>query len=76
MSDGVILPPMPGRIVTVAAADGDMVEKGQLLMTLEAMKMEHRLTAPFAGRVSGLSLAEGDQVSEGVVVARIEAKTA
>ncbi|MDB5461451.1 MAG: methylcrotonoyl-CoA carboxylase, partial [Caulobacteraceae bacterium] len=45
--DGVIVSPMPGRIAAVQAAEGDAVVKGQPLLTLEAMKMEHTLTAPF-----------------------------
>jgi 3-methylcrotonyl-CoA carboxylase alpha subunit len=72
-SDGAILSPMPGRIVHVAVSDGERVEKGQLLLTLEAMKMEHHLKAPLAGKVTGLSLDAGDQVSEGAMLARIEA---
>jgi 3-methylcrotonyl-CoA carboxylase alpha subunit len=71
--DGAILSPMPGKIVAVAAKDGDTVLKGAPLLTLEAMKMEHALVAPFDGVVSGLTVKAGDQVSEGVVLARLEA---
>ena len=46
-SDGAILSPMPGRIIAVAVAAGEAVTKGQKLLTLEAMKMEHSLVAPF-----------------------------
>ena len=49
-SDGAILSPMPGRIIAVDVAAGQTVTKGQKLLTLEAMKMEHSLTAPFDGR--------------------------
>ncbi|MGF7150370.1 3-methylcrotonyl-CoA carboxylase alpha subunit [Sphingomonas zeicaulis] len=71
-SDGAILSPMPGRIIAVAVAAGDTVSKGQKLLTLEAMKMEHSLTAPFDGTVAEFNAAEGGQVSEGMVLARIE----
>ena len=46
--------------------------KGQKLVTLEAMKMEHSLTAPFDGIVAELNASEGAQVSEGALLARIE----
>ncbi len=71
-SDGAILSPMPGRIIAVAVAAGDAVTKGQKLLTLEAMKMEHSLVAPFDGVVAELNAAEGGQVSEGALLARIE----
>ncbi|UAL08970.1 acetyl/propionyl/methylcrotonyl-CoA carboxylase subunit alpha [Caulobacter segnis] len=72
-SDGVILSPMPGKIVSVAVEVGQAVGKGQTLLTLEAMKMEHALSAPFDGVVTELSATAGGQVSEGVVLARLEA---
>ncbi|MES2174385.1 MAG: biotin carboxylase N-terminal domain-containing protein [Pseudomonadota bacterium] len=71
-SDGAILSPMPGRVIAVAVAAGDAVTKGQKLLTLEAMKMEHSLVAPFDGVVAELNAAEGGQVSEGALLARIE----
>jgi acetyl/propionyl-CoA carboxylase alpha subunit len=64
--------PMPGKVVQVHAKDGDAVERGAPLLTLEAMKMEHVLTAPRAGVVAGLTARVGDQVSEGLVLARLE----
>jgi biotin carboxyl carrier protein len=70
-SSGRIISPMPGRIVAVRVKAGDRVTKGQPVMTLEAMKIEHTLTAPFQGIVTALSATEGHQVSEGVVLARI-----
>ena len=70
-SPGRIVSPMPGRIVAVRVKAGDRVTKGQPLMTLEAMKIEHTLTAPFPGIVMVLSATEGHQVSEGAVLARI-----
>ncbi len=66
-----ITAPMPGRVVSVDVAQGDAVTKGQRLMVLEAMKMEHALTAPFDGVVEVLGAATGDQVAEGAVLARL-----
>ncbi len=71
-ADGAILSPMPGRIIAVDVAAGDTVAKGQKLVTLEAMKMEHSLTAPFDGTVADLSAVEGGQVTEGTMLVRIE----
>ena len=73
VGDGAILSPMPGRIIAVAVAKGDVVAKGQTLVTLEAMKMEHSLVAPFDGTVAELSATEGGQVGEGAVLVRIDA---
>jgi 3-methylcrotonyl-CoA carboxylase alpha subunit len=70
-ADGAILSPMPGRIIAVDVAAGDSVVKGQKLVTLEAMKMEHSLVAPFDGIVQDLAAAVGGQVSEGATLARI-----
>lgn len=72
-SDGAILSPMPGRMVAVMVEAGQSVLRGQALVTLEAMKMEHVLTAPFDGTVEHLSVALGDQVSEGVVLVQLAA---
>ena len=70
--DGAILAPMPGRIIAVEVAAGDTVAKGQKLLTLEAMKMEHSLVAPFDGIVADLAASEGAQVTEGTILARID----
>jgi 3-methylcrotonyl-CoA carboxylase alpha subunit len=71
-ADGAILAPMPGRVTAVEIAAGDRVVKGQRLVTLEAMKMEHGLTAPFDGTVAELDAEPGAQVSEGRTLVRIE----
>jgi len=71
-ADGAILSPMPGRVIAVEVAAGDAVARGQKLLTLEAMKMEHSLVAPFDGTVAELNAATGGQVSEGALLARIE----
>ena len=64
--------PMQGTIVKVAVADGDVVAEGDLIVVLEAMKMEQPLTAHRAGTVTGLNAAAGDTVSAGAVLATIE----
>jgi 3-methylcrotonyl-CoA carboxylase alpha subunit len=70
--DGAILAPMPGKVIAVEIAAGDAVAKGQKLLTLEAMKMEHTLTAPFDGVVAELNAAPGAQVQVEALLARIE----
>jgi 3-methylcrotonyl-CoA carboxylase alpha subunit len=75
-SDGSILSPMPGRIIAVEVAAGDVVVKGQKLLTLEAMKMEHSLTAPFDGVVAELNATAGAQVQVEALLVRIEASDA
>ena len=72
LSDGTILSPMPGRIIAVEVAAGDTVTKGQKLLTLEAMKMEHSLTAPFDGIVAELNAEVGAQVQVEALLVRIE----
>ena len=64
--------PMPGTVVKVFVGEGDEVEEGQLLMILEAMKMEQPVAAPHAGRVASLPYGEGTLVSGGAVLAEIE----
>ncbi|MGH6697115.1 acetyl/propionyl/methylcrotonyl-CoA carboxylase subunit alpha [Sphingopyxis sp.] len=71
--DGAILSPMPGKVIAVEVAAGDKVTKGQKLLTLEAMKMEHSLTAPFDGVVAELNAATGAQVQVEALLVRIEA---
>jgi acetyl/propionyl-CoA carboxylase alpha subunit len=71
---GAVASPMPGRVVAVHVREGERVEKGQPLITVEAMKMEHALAAPAEGRVEGLSVEAGAQVSEGAVLARVVAE--
>jgi acetyl/propionyl-CoA carboxylase alpha subunit len=70
--DGAVRSPMPGKVVAVHAALGQNVIKGQPLVTVEAMKMEHALTAPFDGMLTELTVKAGDQVGEGAMLARLE----
>jgi 3-methylcrotonyl-CoA carboxylase alpha subunit len=72
-SSGNILSPMPGRIIAVEVTQGQSVTKGQKLLTLEAMKMEHSLTAPFDGVVAELNATPGAQVQVEALLVRIDA---
>ena len=71
-SDGGLRAPMPGKIVAATAKAGDTVTKGQPIVVLEAMKMEHALTAPFDGVVAEFNVAVGDQVVDGAVLAVVK----
>jgi 3-methylcrotonyl-CoA carboxylase alpha subunit len=70
--DGEIEAPMPGKVTAIEVSAGEKVAKGQRLLTLEAMKMEHGLTAPFDGTIAGLSAVPGAQVTEGQLLVRVE----
>jgi 3-methylcrotonyl-CoA carboxylase alpha subunit len=70
--DGEIEAPMPGKVTAVEVSKGEKVAKGQRLLTLEAMKMEHALSAPFDGTVADLSAKTGVQVTEGQMLVKIE----
>ncbi|WP_285610034.1 acetyl/propionyl/methylcrotonyl-CoA carboxylase subunit alpha [Actinokineospora globicatena] len=70
---GSLLAQMPGTVVRVAAAAGDRVAAGQVLLWLEAMKMEHRVVAPVTGVVAELPVGAGDQVEVGRVLAVVRA---
>ena len=69
--DGDILSPMPGKIIAVEVAAGQAVTKGQKLLTLEAMKMEHTLVAPFDGLVADLKVTPGAQVQVEALLASV-----
>ena len=66
---GACVAPMPGKVVEVRVAEGDPVEAGQIILVLEAMKMEHQVTAPEAGTVQALHAAAGDQVEADAILA-------
>jgi acetyl/propionyl-CoA carboxylase alpha subunit len=70
-ADGRLIAPMPGRIVSVGGALGAQVRRGETLMVLEAMKMEHALVAPFDGTLAEVLAATGDQVFEGALLLRV-----
>jgi acetyl/propionyl-CoA carboxylase alpha subunit len=66
--DGQVRSPMPGKVTQVSVKAGETVTKGQPLLVLEAMKMEHAMTAPFDGKVEALAVEVGSQVTEGTVL--------
>jgi acetyl/propionyl-CoA carboxylase alpha subunit len=72
-ADGQVRSPMPGKVTQLSVKAGDKVAKGQPLMVLEAMKMEHALTAPFEGTVETLGVTLGAQVSEGALLVKLAA---
>ncbi len=74
--DDRLAAPMPGAVLVVAVAAGDAVVKGQPLVVMEAMKMEHTLRAPHDGTVEALHVAEGDRVAAGTVLLRLGAADA
>ncbi|MBD9734690.1 acetyl-CoA carboxylase biotin carboxyl carrier protein subunit, partial [Streptomyces sp. H28] len=71
---GSLLAPMPGTVVRIAdgVAEGAAVEAGQPLLWLEAMKMQHRITAPATGVVTALHAATGRQVEPGTLLAVVQ----
>ena len=70
--DAELTSPMPGAVVALGVSDGDHVEAGTVVVTVEAMKMEHALAAPVDGVVE-LIVGAGEQVKVGQVLARITA---
>ncbi|MGI8649440.1 MAG: biotin carboxylase N-terminal domain-containing protein [Rubrobacter sp.] len=72
MAGAGLLAPMPGTVVNVLVEEGEVVEGGQLLLVLEAMKMEQPVVAPHAGVVVRLPFGEGEMVSGGEVLTEIE----
>jgi propionyl-CoA carboxylase alpha chain len=70
---GSLLAPMPGSVIRLGAGVGDHVTAGQPLIWLEAMKMEHTITAPADGVITQLDVTVGQQVEVGAVLARVEA---
>jgi biotin carboxyl carrier protein len=69
---GDLRAPMPGRVRRSLAREGERVERGQVLVVLEAMKMEHAIRAPRDGVVRAVRVREGDLVEAGVELAEIE----
>lgn len=67
-SAGAITAPMPGKVVSVAVGEGDTVEAGQVVVVLEAMKMETGVKSPAAGTVKAVHVAAGDTVDAGAVL--------
>jgi biotin carboxyl carrier protein len=67
--------PMPGLVTRVMVAAGDQVKKGQALVALEAMKMEHLIRSPRAGRIRSVSAKAGEMVNGGVPLVELEAES-
>ncbi|MGN0506049.1 MAG: biotin/lipoyl-containing protein [Lachnospiraceae bacterium] len=63
--------PMPGKILGIKANAGQAVKKGEVLLVLEAMKMENEIVAPQDGTVASINVAVGDQVEAGAVLATL-----
>jgi propionyl-CoA carboxylase alpha chain len=72
VSAGSLLAPMPGTVARIGVAVGDQVTRGQPLLWLEAMKMEHVIAAPADGIVADLPVAAGQQVEVGSVLAVVK----
>jgi propionyl-CoA carboxylase alpha chain len=70
--EGSLVAPMPGTVVSVAVEAGDLVEQGQAMLVLEAMKMQHTVTAPTTGVVTEIDVEPGVQVAAGAVLAVVE----
>ena len=69
---GGLTAPMPGNVLATHVQQGEEVREGQLLLILEAMKMQHRIVAPFDGSVKELHVGEGDQVDNGALLVMLE----
>ncbi|GAB0103613.1 biotin carboxylase N-terminal domain-containing protein [Nocardia sp. JMUB6875] len=76
VAEGSLLAPMPGAVIRLGAAVGDRVEKGQPILWLEAMKMEHTIAAPAAGVLAELNVSAGQQVEVGAVLAIVHSEEA
>lgn len=66
-----VVSPMPGMIIKVSGAVGDVIEKGQVVLVLEAMKMENEIVSPENGRIVAIHVAEGDSVQGDTVLFEI-----
>ena len=64
--------PMPGKVIAVLVAEGDIVEKGQGLVIVEAMKMENEVRSPIAGEVKEIKVKQGDTVEGGAALLIVE----
>ena len=72
---GTVSTSIPGKIVTLEVAPGDVVKEGQVILILEAMKMQNEVTAPVTGTVSAVNCSEGDNVEANMALVVIEPET-
>lgn len=72
IASGVIVAPMPGKIISVQVTQGQEIAAGETLLVVEAMKMENNITAPMAGIVASLSVTPGQEVESGQQLLLIE----
>jgi 3-methylcrotonyl-CoA carboxylase alpha subunit len=70
-----LMSPMPGQVVSVQTKVGKVVAKGEPLVVVEAMKMEHTIAAPRAGRIKAVNVAAGDRVAAGVELVTMDDET-
>lgn len=70
--EGGIVAPMPGLILELKATEGIAVQAGQVLLVMEAMKMENAITSPYAGTVAKIYVRKGDAVGEGDLLIDVE----
>ena len=71
VNEGSLKAPMPGTVLQVVVNEGQRVREGQHLMTLEAMKMEHKVVAPKAGEITKVNYSEGERVDMGSALVEI-----
>lgn len=70
--NGELISPIPGKIIKIYTKSGESVEVGQVVLVIEAMKMEYRICADISGRLEELFCQEGDQVSLGQKLAQVK----
>jgi len=71
---GGLTAPMPGKVVELKVKVGDSISKGEALVILEAMKMEHEVSAPADGRVSEIYIKKDDQLENGALLMVVDSK--
>ena len=72
--EGDLSSPISGKVVNVKVKKGDSVKKGDVLLVIEAMKMEYLISAPYAGKVKKINFKENDQIEIGQITAEISKK--
>ncbi len=69
---GSLVAPMPGKVVSIRVAPGDTVQRGDVLVVIEAMKMEHSVRSPAAGTVATVHVTDHEQVDNGQVLVVVD----